>query len=168
MRKLSRKARQTRAKLILIGLCGVLWLVSHKMPPQANILTEPIRWQAEHKKYVRIEARHVVSRSYERIPLGDFEITCYTAGFESCQKLPSDPAYGITASGERVKENHTIAADWSVLPKGTKVMIEGLTYTFVVEDKGSAIKGNRIDIYMESLDNALDFGRQNKKVWVIK
>jgi 3D (Asp-Asp-Asp) domain-containing protein len=165
---LSRKARQARAKLILICLCGVLWLISNKTPPRAQFYQDPIRWQAEYKKPARIEARHVTSRSYERIPLGDFEITAYTAGYESCGKLPSDPAYGITASGERVKENHTIATDWSVLPKGTKVMIEGFPYTFVVEDRGGAIKGNRIDIYMESLDDALSFGRQNKKVWVIK
>jgi len=109
-----------------------------------------------------------VSRAISRIPLGTFEITAYTAGFESCGKLPSDPAYGITKSGAKVVENHTIAADWTVLPKGTKVMIEGSPHTYTVEDVGGAIKGKKIDIYMESLLDAQEFGRQKLKVWVVE
>lgn len=92
----------------------------------------------------------------------------YTSGYESCGKLTDHPAYGITKSGAKVQENHTIATDWSVLPKGTKVMIEGFPYVYTVEDVGGAIKGNKIDIYMESLTDAREFGRQKLKVWVVE
>ena len=60
-----------------------------------------------------------------------------------------------------------IAADTSVLPFGTKVWIEGLG-VFVVEDTGGDIKGNRIDIYMNDLDEAVKFGRQERRVIVLE
>lgn len=93
------------------------------------------------------------------------EITAYTAGFESCGKLPTDPSYGITASGIKVREG-IIATDIRYIPFGTKVYIEGLG-VFESQDVGGDIKGNRIDIYMESLQDALKFGRQFRKVIIL-
>lgn len=94
------------------------------------------------------------------------EITAYTAGYESCGKLPTHPAYGITANGNKVKKG-IIAVDTRVLPFGSKVYIEGLG-VFTADDTGGDIKGNRIDIYMENLDDAIKFGRQYRKVIVLK
>ncbi len=68
--------------------------------------------------------------------LGLFKVTAYTAGFESCGKLPDNPLYGITATGTRVEENHTIASDWDILPPGTGIRIEGFPCVFRVEDCG--------------------------------
>lgn len=99
--------------------------------------------------------------------LGEFEITNYTLREEECGKAPDDPWYGITASGEPVEEGVTIAADWTVLPKGTKVFIEGVGIR-TVYDKGGAIKGKKIDVYVEDLTQALEWGRQKRKVWIIK
>ena len=62
---------------------------------------------------------------------------------------------GITASGAKATANHTIAAP-STFAFGTKVVINGITYT--VEDRGGAIQGNRIDIYMNSHQEALQWG----------
>lgn len=94
-----------------------------------------------------------VSRSVE--PSRQFEITAY------CLK-------GKTASGTTVTANRTIAADWRVLPKGTRVSIEGFKGTFVVEDTGSDIKGGRIDIYMLRYDDCMNFGRQKLFVTIVK
>ena len=60
-----------------------------------------------------------------------------------------------------------IAVDTRVLPFGSKVYIEGLG-EFIADDTGGDIKGNRIDIYMENLDDAIKFGRQYRKVIVLK
>lgn len=96
-----------------------------------------------------------------------YELTAYTNGVESTGKRPGDKDYGITASGERTKEGVTIAADWSKLPKGTVVWIEGVGER-TVQDKGGAIKGNRIDVFFEDLDEAKEFGRKkNVKVKII-
>lgn len=97
-----------------------------------------------------------------------FKITAYTAGPESTGKRPGDAGYGITATGTTVKEHHTIAADWRVLPPGTRVLIEGLDDVYVVEDCGGAVKGNQIDLYIPELQDALDWGVQHRKVIVLQ
>ena len=168
---MTRRQRQFRFKIILIVLFALIWLtvasLHHKPTVSLHIEQIALERQLSAIKPI-VKSRNVVSRSITRIPLGVFEITAYTAGFESCGKLPSDPAYGITKSGAKVQENHTIAADWTVLPKGTKVMIEGSPHTYTVEDVGGAIKGKKIDVYMESLSDAQEFGRQKLKVWVVE
>ncbi|MGG3505016.1 3D domain-containing protein [Paenibacillus lautus] len=97
-----------------------------------------------------------------------FTLTAYTNGPESTGKNPGDPDYGVTASGKQTKENWTIAADPKVLPFGTKVYIDGVGER-VVEDTGSAIKGHIIDVFINDLNEAKQFGRRkNVKVWIIQ
>lgn len=93
--------------------------------------------------------------------LGIFEITAYCACEKCCGK--SD---GITATGTKATEGRTIAADPTVLPYGTKVIVNGHEYT--VEDCGGAIIGNRLDIYFDSHEDALQWGRQRQEVFVSK
>ena len=54
---------------------------------------------------------------------------------------------GITSTGTKPKWG-TIAVDPSVIPYGTKVYIPQFGQTFIAEDCGGAIKGNKIDIYI--------------------
>ncbi len=86
--------------------------------------------------------------------------SAYTAAADECGK--SD---GITASGNKVKENQTLAC-----PKnyefGTKIHIEGMG-TYICEDRGGAIKDNRFDIYMETKQEAFAFGRRNLIAYVV-
>ena len=72
---------------------------------------------------------------------------------------------GVTASGSRVRPG-TIAADTSIFPFGTIMYVPGYGYG-MVEDRGGAIKGYKIDLYYRSHQQALDWGRQRKqvKVW---
>jgi 3D (Asp-Asp-Asp) domain-containing protein len=67
-----------------------------------------------------------------------------------------------TATGKQVREG-IIAVDPDVIPYGTIVEIKDMGY-FVAEDCGSKIKGNRIDIYLDSKLNAKEFGRQG--LWI--
>ena len=71
---------------------------------------------------------------------------------------------GITASGAKATANHTIAAP-STFAFGTQVVINGVTYT--VEDRGGAIQGNRIDVYMNSHKEALQWGVKYLEVEVL-
>lgn len=99
--------------------------------------------------------------------LGNFTLTAYTAGPESTGKSPGHPAYGITASGKRVQPGVTIAADPNVIPMGSRVYIEGVG-TRIVHDTGGAIKGNRIDVYIPDLDQAIQFGvKKDVKVYAV-
>ena len=77
----------------------------------------------------------------------------YLTGFCACDKCGSGTGY--TASGKKVRENHTVAADWNVLPKNTMIILEnavgkdGTVYdgVYQVEDRGGAVKNKHIDIY---------------------
>lgn len=95
-----------------------------------------------------------------------YEITAYTAGFESTGKTPDDPNYGLTASGAYVTQGVTIACPPEIA-FGTKINIEGYGIR-VCQDRGSHIQTGRLDLYMESLDAALAFGRQTIKVKIYK
>ena len=81
-----------------------------------------------------------------------FETTAYCPCSKCCGK--SD---GITASGTRATQGRTIAAP-STYGFGTEIEIDGVVYT--VEDRGGAIKNNRIDIYFDSHTEAVNYGRR--------
>ena len=72
-----------------------------------------------------------------------------------------------TASGRTPRVNHTIAADTSVLPMYTKVYIEGWG-TYTVEDRGGAIKGKRIDIFVANNKIANQYGVKYADVYLVK
>ncbi|MDY8021172.1 3D domain-containing protein [Paenibacillus polymyxa] len=94
-----------------------------------------------------------------------FELTAYT---NNQGRSVHSKDYGRTASGKMTKAGETIAADWRVLPKGTVVYIDGIGRR-VVQDKGRAIKGHRIDVYVRTEHEAVQFGRKKHvKVRVIK
>lgn len=108
------------------------------------------------------ELSHKPATKFES--LGDFTVTWYCACEKCCGKLPDNPAYGITASGTNVTAGRTAAADWDVLPVGTKIYIEGIG-TRTIEDKGGAIIGNHIDVYTESHEEARQNGKQMLEVY---
>ena len=94
-------------------------------------------------------------------------LTAYTAGYESTGKKASHPTYGITYSGIKAKEGRTIAVDPAVIPLGSTVFIEGIGIR-KAEDIGSAIRGSRIDVFMNDLGQAQEFGvKKNVKVYLL-
>jgi 3D (Asp-Asp-Asp) domain-containing protein len=89
--------------------------------------------------------------------IGTFTITAYCG----CSKCSSGS--NRTASGTTPTEGRTIAADTSVLPYGTQVIIDGVVYT--VEDCGSGVSGNHIDIFFATHDKAVAYGKKTVKVY---
>ena len=73
----------------------------------------------------------------------------------------------ITSTGTTPKWG-TIAVDPTVIPYGTKVYIPKFDRVFTAEDCGSAIKGKRIDIFMNSEAECVKFGRQNMEIKILK
>lgn len=94
--------------------------------------------------------------------LGRFKLTAYCP----CSKCNGKWAGGITSTGVMAKANHTIAVDPKVISYGSKVVINGHTYT--AEDCGGAIKGKRIDVYFNTHSEALRFGVQYADVYLKK
>lgn len=101
--------------------------------------------------------------------------TAYTADYNPSKGRPDDPWCGMTASGKTAVAGLTIAADLKVIPMHTRVYVEGLDaqgkkYSgfYVVMDTGSAIKGNKIDIFMSTYDQTKNFGRRKMKVYILE
>ena len=69
-----------------------------------------------------------------------------------------------TATMTNPTPGRTIAVDPKVIPLGSEVIIDG--HTYIAEDTGGAIKGNRIDIVFETHQEALEFGVRYAEVEV--
>lgn len=69
---------------------------------------------------------------------------------------------GVTATGKTADEG-MIAVDPAIIPLGTTVEIKDVGF-FIADDRGGKIKGNRIDIFFDSKEEAKDFGK--KGVWI--
>ncbi|WP_338449271.1 3D domain-containing protein [Niallia oryzisoli] len=107
---------------------------------------------------------------WSKYPIKKVVATGYTAGYESTGKDANHPEYGITYSGVMVKRDlfSTVAADLDVFPIGTILFIPGYGYG-VVADKGGAIKGNRVDLYYETVDDVYNhWGKKEIDVYVIE
>ncbi len=93
--------------------------------------------------------------------LGKFVITAYCTCRVCCGVYSGR---NRTASGTVPTSNRTIAVDTSVIPFGTKVVINGQVY--VAEDRGGAIKGKRIDMFFMTHKEALRWGRRTMEVYL--
>jgi uncharacterized protein YabE (DUF348 family)/3D (Asp-Asp-Asp) domain-containing protein len=99
--------------------------------------------------------------------INNVTLTAYSAGVASTGKGAEHPQYGLTASGTRVMEGRTIAVDPTVIPLGWWVYIDGLGFRRA-EDIGSAVKGNKVDVYFDSNDYANRFGmKRGYTIYVI-
>lgn len=87
--------------------------------------------------------------------------TAYTATCEGCS--------GITSTGINLLENpdtKVISVDPSVIPLGSKVYVEGYGEA-IAGDTGGAIKGNKIDVFIPSKQDAINFGVKQVKVTIL-
>lgn len=107
----------------------------------------------------------------EIVSLGEYKLTAYCGCSKCCGKWGENRPFDengkpivYTANQTIAKEGVTIAADISVLPYGTEVIIDG--HRYIVQDRGGSITGNKIDIYFESHQAALEFGVQYKEVFI--
>ena len=76
----------------------------------------------------------------------------------------------LTALGEKPKPGTTIAADPNVLPLGSFVKISGAgrySGVYRVGDTGGKIKGNIIDVFVRSYEEAIQFGRKTVQLTVL-
>ena len=74
----------------------------------------------------------------------------------------------ITATGTKPTFGRTIAVDPTVIPYGTRVYIPEFDKTFIAEDCGGGIKGNKIDIYMNTEQDCLNWGVRNITIYILK
>ncbi len=93
------------------------------------------------------------------IDMGEFKLTAY------CPCHICSEGYGrATATGKRARSNHTVAVDPSAISYGTKIKIGDKIYT--AEDCGGGVKGDHIDIFVDTHEETLEFGVQYKDIYL--
>ena len=123
-----------------------------------TVITEPVN------RIVQVQKVQATSRGGARTSTTSgngtiYKITAHCSCAKCCGKVN-----GRTASGTHATAGRTVAAP-SNFAFGTKLNIGGQTY--VVEDRGGAIRGNKIDIYVSSHSEALRWGVRYLPVSVI-
>ncbi|WP_286316202.1 3D domain-containing protein [Romboutsia ilealis] len=137
------------------------------------VLTEPV--DKVIKKGTKVELQVASSRG----EITRSKSTSYSNSSSKCNSSSSNSnrkhisvvatAYtgnSITSTGINPKWG-TIAVDPSVIPYGTKVYIPQFDKTFIAEDCGSAIKGNKIDIYMNDEEAVKNWGRKRIDIYIV-
>ena len=115
-------------------------------------------------------AIETVAVAQRYVSLGEFKLTSYCACEKCCGYWATirpldtngDPIV-YTASGAVARQGVTVAADISVLPFGTVILIGG--DEFVVQDVGGGVNGKHIDIYFDDHQMALAFGVQYQTIY---
>ena len=69
-------------------------------------------------------------------------------------------------AGHYCRSEHTIAVDPDVIPLGSKVKIGDTIYT--AEDTGGLVNGDHVDIFFDTHEEVVEFGKQVRQVWVVK
>ncbi len=110
----------------------------------------------------RADVGHAKHWALRDRPAYTFLATAYTN--DECGKEPSHPLYGITSRGTQTR--HGVCAADPMIPFGTRLWVEGYG-TFIVEDRGEAIKGMRLDLWMDDVNLARKFGRKRVRVVVL-
>ena len=87
-----------------------------------------------------------------------FQITAYGSDCIGCS--------GTTACGTTPQINRTVAVDPEVIPIGSEVMIDDQIY--IAEDTGGAIKGNKIDIFMNSESQCNNWGKRTIDIYIVE
>ncbi|MDR0314410.1 MAG: 3D domain-containing protein [Oscillospiraceae bacterium] len=103
---------------------------------------------------------------------GTFKITAYCPCSKCCGIWAKNRPIGsngneviMTASGQRAVPGRSAAVDTRVIPFGTKFLIDGKEY--IAHDTGSAIRGNTIDLMFKTHEEALNFGRKYREVYIV-
>lgn len=99
------------------------------------------------------------STKYKEIKV---KATAYTASCKGCS--------GITYTGINLKKNpkaKVISVDPKVIPLGSKVYVPGYGEA-IAGDKGSAVRGNKIDVFIPNKTRALQWGSKTVTIKVYK
>lgn len=116
-----------------------------------------------------LEEKRAVKTASAEPEYKTFEATAYTADCTGC--------IGITKTGVDVRNNtrhegkRIIAVDPNIIPLGSVVELklsDGTTFEATAQDTGGAINGYEIDLLMGSREKAIQFGRQDIELRILR
>ena len=126
------------------------------------ILAKPTKTYAQESNNTRIEKSNKdskvinIKRGFDKMNVKEMKVraTAYANDY-------------ITSTGKKPRPYHTLAVDPKVIPYGTRVYIPEFNKVFIAEDCGGAIKGNRIDIYMNNEYECRQWGVRNITIIIL-
>lgn len=128
----------------------------HRLKQKNNELRRKLSMEGSKASPLPSRGSHEVGKTFY------MNSTAYTAYCRGCS--------GKTKWGEldlRANPNlKVIAVDPNIIPLGTKVYVEGYGYA-IAADTGGAIRGHKIDIFMPSRQQALQWGRRIVRVTIL-
>lgn len=151
------------------NLFGILFFIQDDFSSkEESVGTEVIIEQTEEP----VEKEPVELSEIKKTSMGEFKLTAYCSCEKCCgiwaKNRPLDEngneiVYG--ASGRVLVAGRSVAVDPSVIPYGSEIEIGGKKYS--ADDCGGAIKGNRIDVYFDDHQSALEFAVKKEEVFLI-
>jgi 3D (Asp-Asp-Asp) domain-containing protein len=106
-----------------------------------------------------------VSRSGDTVARGSKVLTMVATAYDGCYAC-NKPWYGYPSYIGLPLAKGIVAVDPKVIPMGTKLYVEGYGNA-IAADQGNAIKGNRIDLYFDTHQQALNYGMKTVKVTIL-
>ena len=95
----------------------------------------------------------------------EFIVTAYCPCEKCCGKWAKNRKGAVRGcKGDLLESGKSIAVDFKTIPYGSVVVLDGKEYKAV--DCGGAVKGNHIDIYFDTHEEAVNFGKQVMKGYV--
>ena len=96
---------------------------------------------------------------------GNRVITMVATGYDGCYEC-NKPYYGYPSYTGLPLARGIVAVDPKVIPMGTRLYVEGYG-SAIAADQGNAIKGHRIDLFFDSHQEALNFGKKTVQVTIL-
>jgi 3D (Asp-Asp-Asp) domain-containing protein len=149
--------------ILAVGYCWGCAAAATWFIPEPEVVTEYVYVVSEPAMAKEEPAEVWTEEVYPMEYLGECTISHYCPCEKCCGKHD-----GITATGTQATEGRTVAVDPSVIPYGTEISVyyeDGRIETYTAEDCGGAIKGNRLDVYMDSHEAALVAGMTTGSVY---
>lgn len=164
LRRIELCVRLAAFSTLLIGVAAAVLLARAAEPATVEQKPGQVNAQEEARDFSPQEEKRATeplnaeneAEEVADVYLGAFIVTHYCACEICCGKTD-----GITATGTVATEGRTVAVDPQVIPYGSKIAVyypDGSLGHYVAEDCGGAIKGKRLDVYMDSHEAALAAG----------
>ena len=161
--KVSDVIRSINITAFIIILFIAIFMINHINHTNTN---KDLKKQGLHmENQIKTLKAQKAQTSFPATYVGQFRVTHYC----HCVKCTGKKVKGRTATGYYPRKGRTIAVDKNKIPLHSIVYVEGVGY-FVAEDVGGGVKGNHIDIYVESHEEALKLGtlkNAKKRVWIM-
>ncbi|HHV95336.1 MAG TPA: DUF348 domain-containing protein [Clostridiaceae bacterium] len=136
---------------------------------QEKIISEPQDQVIEYGTIASLVTSRGEKIRYKQVL--NMRATAYTSSYKDTGKTPDHPHFGITYTGMKAKRG-VIAVDPRVIPLGTRVYVECLGNTpdygyAIAADIGSAVKGDLIDVYVDTQQEADSWGIKKVRVYIL-